>query len=651
MCGITGIYDFGKRLNNYAKIKTILKTMTYSLYHRGHDDFGLLIDSKGRFAFGHARLSIIDLSKNGHQPMSDKEKTVFISFNGEIYNFMEIKKELENEGYKFFSKCDTEVIINAYKKWGIDCIKKFNGMFAFSLYDLNQEKLYLVRDRLGIKPLYYTYFKDKSMSFDGMIFASEIKSILHFPNFEREVNMEGVSSYLSFRYTIGEETLFKNIFSLSPGFYLSIDKKGTVDKIKYWDLSVSKKKLSEKRLVEETRRLMIDSVEKRMISDVPLGSYLSGGLDSSIIVGIMSKLKKGKVKTFSIGFEEEKYNEFKYAELVAKKFKTDHHEILLSPNEYLKTVKDLIKYKDLPLAVPNEAALFILSKELKKQITVVLSGEGADEIFSGYGRLFRAPADYKKLKLIRFLPSFVVDRLFSNFKRKYGNQNFRSELDHFLYLYSYFPEKEKFFLFNDEMKLAVNNDGLIKKIFGQTFENYKQLNYYDKIPFVFEKLHLPGLLFRSDSSTMAANVEARVPFVDHRLVEFALNIPRKYKMKWNSFGSYLKSMFKTSDEISEHLDSTKSILRFAFKDMLPKEVLERKKVGFPVPLDNWFRNDFKLTARKELLGKDSKIRMFINQANLQKWIDHNYLNPNNDKQFGQKLWMIFNLEIWLREYF
>jgi len=639
MCGIAGIFDLRK---NKKISKQTLLSMCNSMVHRGPDDSGIVI--LNNLGLGHRRLSIIDLSKKGRQPMSDDKKEIWIVFNGEIYNFREIKDELIKKNYNFKSKSDTEVIIYAYKEWGIDCIKKFNGMFSFALFDVKKNELFLVRDRLGIKPLYYTKINN------SFIFSSEIKAILKYVGFKKEVNIRAVSSYLSYRYVIGNETLFKNIFKLLPGHYMSI-KKGKIAIKKYWDINLSENRsLKEKDCKREVKRLLNKAVELRMISDVPVGAYLSGGIDSSVIVALMTKLSDKKVKTFTIGFKEQGYNEFYYSKQVAEMYKTSHKEILLSEEDYLKTMKKLIKYKDSPLSVPNEVPIYLMSKELKKDITVVLSGEGADEIFGGYGRLFRSPFDYKKMKMMKHFPLFLRKKLFKHLTVKYGNKEFKSELDHFLYNYSYFPIEEKKFIFNDQVNNIVGNDENLRAIFNGYFERARKASYYKKIGYVFEKVHLPGLLAKLDCPTMATSVEGRVPFVDHNLVEFMFKVPEKYKMKWKSFADMLRSLKETSDHISEKRDTPKYLLKESFRDILPEEVVERKKKGFPVPLDIWFRGGINKLAKKELLNSNSRIRLIVNQKNLKKWIDANLKNKS-DNSFGQKLWMLLNLEYWLREYF
>ena len=637
MCGICGIYNSkkGKRID-----KGVIKGMTNTLMHRGPEDSGIYIDDN--IMLGHRRLKIIDLTKKGHQPMPDYKKEIYVVFNGEIYNFQEIKKELIKKGHTFYSHSDTEVIIYAYKEWGIKCIERFNGMFAFGLYDKKNNKLYLVKDRLGVKPLFYTTFDKK------IIFSSEIKAILKYPKFKKEPNWKAISSYLSYRHILGEETFFKNIYSVLPAHYLEI-KEGRIKKVEYWDIPLIANKIDMGKnfYIKKINELLTNSIKLRMVSDVPIGAYLSGGLDSSIIVALMSKLTNEYVKTYSIAFKQKEYNELKHAKLVANRYKTNHKEIFIDAEEYLETMKKLVKYKDAPLAVPNEVPLYLMSKILKKDITVVLSGEGADEIFSGYGRLFRSPFDYYRLKII---PYFIRKLFFKSLVKKYDKKNLKREIDHFLFLYSYFPLEEKSSLFNDYIKKLIKKDYELKNIFQKYFNRASHLNYYDKISYVFEKIHLVGLLGRVDNSTMATAVEARVPFVDYRLVEFMFSVPYKYKLKWKSPASFMKALFKNTDEISENLDITKYILRETFKKDVPLETLDRKKQGFPVPLDIWFKGKFINYTKNILLDRNAKIKKIFDQENLKRWIEKN-LEDKSDDQFGQKLWMILNIEIWLKEYF
>ena len=479
MCGITGIYVFDEK---HEVPKALIEDMTNTMFHRGPDEFGFYVNEN--LALGHRRLSIIDL-KAGRQPMSDKNGYIWIVFNGEIYNFRELRKDLEGKGYTFKTKSDTEVIIYSYEEYGLDCLKEFNGMFAFAIYDKRKKRLFLARDRLGIKPLYYT-ITDKEI-----IFASEIKAILKHPNVKKKVNLYGISSYLSYRYVLGKETLFDGIYTLQPGYFLLCED-GKIKEKQYWELPIipQKEDKGEEYYVRKLRELLTKSVKMRMISDVPLGAYLSGGLDSSIIVALMSDIKNEPIKTFSIGFEEEGFNEFEYARLMVERCKTNHKEILLNAEKYIELMPKLIRYKDAPLSVANEVPLYEMSKELKKDITVVLSGEGADELFGGYGRIFRSPFDYERLKLIENNPDLLDETvksiLVESLRDKYGDLNFKDELSHFLSTYNWITLAEKKEIFTDKVNSIIGDDDHILSVFKGYFDKIKVLDQYDKYLWLFE---------------------------------------------------------------------------------------------------------------------------------------------------------------------
>ena len=642
MCGITGIYGFDERCEIP---KSLIQKMANTMVHRGPDDFGYYLNEN--VALGHRRLSIIDL-KTGKQPMSDKNGDIWIVFNGEIYNFRELRKDLERKGYTFKTQSDTEVIIYCYEEYGLNCLKRFNGMFAFAIYDKIKKRLFLARDRLGIKPLYYTVTNKE------IVFASEIKAILKHPNVKKKVNLYGISSYLSYRYVLGKETLFEGIYTLQPGHFL-VYENGNIDEEQYWELPVisQKEDKGDEYYVKKLRELLTRSVKRRMISDVPLGAYLSGGLDSSIIVALMSEISNEPVKTFSVGFKEEGFNEFEYANIMAERYGTDHREILLNAEKYIELMPKLIKCKDAPLSVANEVPLYEMSKELKKDITVVLSGEGADELFGGYGRIFRSPFDYERLKLIEENPDLLDETvksiLMNSLRDKYGDLDFKNELIHFLSTYNWMTLEEKEEIFTDEVNSIIGNDEHVLSVFKEYFDKIEDLNHYDKYLWMFEKLHLVGLLMRVDMTTMAASVEARVPFVDHELVEFAFSLPFKYKIRWKSLLHQAMATVYNSDKISENFDTTKYLLREAFKDKVPEDILYRKKMGFPVPVHQWFGGKFNDYAKQTLLDEKVKKRGIFNTKKIEEWL----ANSDNFKshQFGLKIWMLINLELWFREYF
>ena len=636
MCGILGQINLGTT-GDIDKIK--FKKALDLQKHRGPDDSDIYMGDT--FIFGHRRLSIIDLNSHAKQPMVSNDGNYVVVFNGEIYNYLEIKDELIKKGYKFRTKSDTEVLLNSFIEYGIKCIEKFIGMFAFAIYDKTKNEFYIVRDRLGVKPLYYT--KENN----NIIFSSEIKSILELSRQKKELNTDAISSYLSFRYPVLNDTFFKGIYSLPPAHYIKISKKG-FELNEYWSLvnkfSEQKNDFGEEYYIKRLKDLLEDSVKLRMRSDVAFGAFLSGGVDSSIITALMAQNSSKPIKTFTIGFSEDGYNEFEYARIVSDIYKTDHREIILSADDYIDTMEKLIEFKCAPLSVPNEVPLYLMSKELKKYITVVLSGEGADEIFGGYGRIFRSPYDFERMKNIDNLnlTNNEKEELSKNFIKKYGVKSFSNEIEHFLNIYSYTSFKDKKKLLNIDLEKIEKK---IEEKFLNYFNEIKNETYYNKILYIFEKVHLVGLLHRLDTTTMAASVEARVPFVDHRLVEFAFTIPFKYKLKW--IDERPKTLM--SDKISENFDIPKYILKKAYENELPKEILYRKKMGFPVPLNNWFGGDFNKYAKNILLSTTAKKRGLYNTSNIQKWLNSDKLIK--DHSFAMKIWMLINIELFIRKYF
>jgi len=642
MCGILGQIHFRKDI---LINKDIFKKSLDLQHHRGPDDSGIYQDKK--FIFGHRRLSIIDLNSHAKQPMVSSCGNYILVFNGEIYNYQKIKINLIEKGYIFYTASDTEVLLNAFIEYGIDCIQQFIGMFAFSIHDKRTDTYYIVRDRLGIKPLYYSIDNDK------FIFSSEIKSILSLDNKIRKLDYKAVSSYLSFRYPILNNTFFEDIHSLAPAHYIKVNK-SNVETIEYWNVAYKfkeqQKDKGEAYYQAKLRELLESSVKYRMIADVPFGAFLSGGVDSSVITALMARNSSVPIKTFTIGFKEEGFNEFEYANIIADKYDTDHKEIVVSGENYIETMEKLIYYKDAPLSVPNEVPLYLMSKELKKHITVVLSGEGADEIFGGYGRIFRSPYDFKRMKELDSSDlSNEEKREFSeNFFKKYMTDSFENEINHFMNIYSYtaYPDKKE--LLNETLPLDIIEIELIAK-FMYYFDELSDDSYYNKLMYAFEKIHIVGLLHRVDMTTMAASVEARVPFVDHRLVEFAFTIPLKYKMKWANAEAKQISKLQMSDKISEEFDIPKYILKKSYEDMIPDEILYRKKMGFPVPLNKWFGGDFNDYAKEVLLSNNARARGIYNIENIEKWLNSDRLSK--DHSFAMKIWMLINLELFSKKYF
>lgn len=640
MCGIAGM--FTKRRHREELI-SMGGDMINQLYHRGPDGNGLVIrDSKygERILLAHTRLSINDLTDLGAQPMSSDDGTYWIVFNGEIYNFIELRKELEALGHSFKSRSDTEVILAAWSQWGVDCFSRFIGMWAMALWDESQNVFLLSRDRLGVKPLYFS--RD-----DGeLLFASEPKAMLKHLRRRSTLNFQALSDYFSFRQPLDCETFFDGIESLEPGTCLIL-RDGRETKFRYWELPIVGNKFDpgESRVNEQIDELLTSSVEMRLIADVPVGAYLSGGLDSSALVALMSKIRQSPLKTYTIGFDELEFNEFRYATEVAKKFSCEHQEVLLKPKDYFSKMEHMIFKKDAPLAVPNEIALHVLSKILKKDVTVVLSGEGADELFGGYGRIFRSALDFQRVREAGGVNN-LHKSLKENLSLSYEGIEWGSMAQHFLSQYSYMPVADKDNLFSQEAKEAVGVDPHRQRYFGTLFEKLKGLDAQEQYMWVFQKIHLAGLLARLDSSTMSASVEGRVPFTDHRLVEYVSALPLHYKMRWLNKSAQNTSLKLSGAQISGSYDVTKYSLRKVMENKLPSSILNRKKVGFPVPLTDWFSSDYTKLVEDTLLPSDAKIRRLFNKKALM----HLIRGPKFSGSSGLQIWMLINLELWMRAY-
>ena len=633
MCGIAGIFS------SQGGISTdVLQRMTDSLEHRGPDGRGIYIDES--IGLGHRRLAIIDL-QGGKQPMSDESGRFHLTYNGEIYNYKDLRRELEAKGHRFRTLSDTEVLLHACMEWGYRAIEKFNGMFAFGFWDKQERRLLLARDRSGIKPLFF------HQAGDDFIFASEIKAILQYPGIQREPNLQTIAYYLSHYQTVmGNETLFKGINSLEPGRYLIVED-GKVYKRKYWMLPVipeeEKEDKGEDYYVEGVRNSLTESLKRRLISDVPLGAYLSGGIDSAILVGLMSEYSDSPVKTFSVGFDEEGYNEFRFSDMVAAAWGTDHTQIAMEEEDYFDTLDEVIRIKDAPLSVPNEVPLYLMSKVLKESITVVISGEGADELFAGYGGITRSPIDYIRSQPDSNLPPKQRKLLNKALMRLYGKTEFSDELDHFLTVYSWMKPDEIEAIFRADVYTGMHGFPGLRNFWLNQFSRIKNLDQYNKYLYLMESVHLQGLLGRLDNTTMGASVEGRVPFTDPDLMQFVSQIPFKYKLHWNSPMYENMCARLNSFEITETLDTTKYILKRSFVDRVPPEVLFRKKYSFPVPLNNWFSSKL-LTQLLEMT--ETCLPDFFDKQGIINWLGS---APDSDKPL--KSWMLLNLMKWYEKYF
>ncbi len=598
MCGITGIYT----KQSLTNIRDRVDKMNVSIHHRGPDSDGVYVDNN--LALGFKRLSIIDTRDLANQPFHSDNTHWHLVFNGEIYNFKEIKNQLQ---YNFKTNSDTEVIVASFQEKGVEWfLKQANGMFAIAAYNSKTKDFYLVRDRLGIKPLYYYNDGEK------LVFSSEIKAILSSGLVKAEFNDLAVDEYLANRYIRAPYSFFKHIFQVKPGHFLQINQDLTFSDKTYWNLPEKfnmDTNYNEDQIVKSLDNEIKKSINYRLISDVPLGTYLSGGVDSSLITAVTALAKKEPVNTYTIGFDE--LNEFEYAKLVAEKYHTNHREIILNKEDYLKNWERLIAYKDAPLGVPNEIPLAVMSSELKKDITVVLSGEGADELLGGYGRIYRLPFDYSN--------SDKKDSFYNEFinKYEYVSRNMRDSL------------------INTPTDYRKEFDAVLEKEF-ESRSNEANIFYY------FHQYHVKGLLQRVDMTTMQTSVEARVPFLDHNLIEFAYkNVPYDLKLKWKSEELKEKAKKLTADVYSEEYDIPKYALRKLSYNYLPKIIIERKKVGFPVPLTEWFTN-LEFLAEKYLHNAS-----WLKQGVIEDLIKKSKL----ETRAGQILWMFINIELFKQRYF
>lgn len=614
MCGLVGVYYFDRSRTCPVHV---IEAMADSMQHRGPDGRGFRHGAG--YALGHRRLSIIDLS-GGAQPLGNDAGNAWTVVNGEIYNFKAVRAELQTLGHHFKTGSDSEVVLHGHRHWGAAATARFDGMFAYAFIDEAASRLILARDRLGIKPLYYA-------EFDGaLLFASEPKAILAYPGFPKQLNRAAVGSYLDYRYVVGQQSFFDGISQLAPGHRLVVEGGGSPRVEQYWELPADRETLhfDDQSAIAEVTESLDRAVEARLVADVPFGAYLSGGLDSSLVVALMAKKHPFPIKTYSTGFEEDGYNEFPYARLVADAYKTQHTEILLSQDRYFELLPQLIRYKDAPLGVPNEVPLWQMSEVLKKDITVVLSGEGADELFGGYGRIFRSALQ-------------LEDAGFSG--------DVASE---FLKLYGYFGETALQTYLSKDLLADTTAMTYGQNTYRAAFDKVRHLSPVRQFLWVFQKHHLPGLLQRLDTTTMAAAVEGRVPFVDHHLVELGHSLPTSLKLRWKSEADQKAAATLTPDKISEIHDTPKWVLRQVGLGLLPETIVTRKKVGFPVPLGKWLGGKLKQTASEVLLSDKSRQRGLLDVPAIER-----ALATMGESQWdvGMRIWMLLCLETFCTQYF
>jgi len=646
MCGICGRINF----NNTPVSDDLLHRMCQTIIHRGPDSEGVfnsqsqITNPKSQIGLGIRRLAIIDLT-TGDQPIHNEDKSVWLVLNGEIYNFQELRDDLLKKGHSFYTKTDTEVIVHLYEEYGVDCLQHLRGMFALALWDNNKGQLFLARDRLGKKPLYYAQ-TDKPARPDGrsggyLIFGSEMKAILANPEVKKEIDLEALDYYLTYYYIPSPLSIFKGIRKLPPASYLVCspqgsgagDANGLVKIERYWNIDYrAKHSLSQKEYCNRIMELLEESTKIRMISDVPLGALLSGGIDSSAIVGLMARNSSRPVKTFSIGFGETDYSELKYAKLVAERFKTEHHEFIVTP-KVIDILPDLVWHYGEPYADSSMLPSYYVARETRRHVTVALNGDGGDENFAGYPRyLAQKLMSFSALKLTSKLANLIIPSLGAA-----DPKSFFTRLKRFTAVAGLNPAQR--YLHWQLCFNAANRQQLysnqVKESLKQTAENYlldiynnaKADNSLDRMLYTDVNSYLPeDLLVKMDIASMANSLESRSPFLDHKLMEFSAGIPAGLKLK----GLTLKY-----------------ILKKALKGFLPDEILTRGKMGFGVPISRWFRGELKEYLQATLSPETILKRGYLQPEPIQNLIQQ-HLSGQVDH--GARLWALLVLELWFREF-
>ncbi len=615
MCGICGF--------NWED-KSLVKDMAQAMLHRGPDDSGFHLGAG--ISLGHRRLSIIDL-KSGKQPMYNEDGSVVVVYNGEIYNFKEIRKSLENKGHRFRTNSDTEAVVHSYEEYGERCLEHFNGMFAFAIWDSNKKKLFIARDRLGIKPLYY-YFKD-----NAFIFASEVKSILQHDNIKREINKEAFYQFFSYLFPLKGDYLIKDIYELLPGYFLTFDKGGLVKK-RYWQPRSRTVSRGEDYFCRLTEKKLLESVKMRMISDVPLGASLSGGLDSSLIVAMMNKFTPDKVKTVTVGYEDVN-NEFMYARKVAEHCNLDHREMVIELDQLSSIIPEVVWHMDQPPVKTSVFPTFFFSKKLREKVKVALVGEGSDEIFAGYGRYkmmslnLSSTAGFFRKSLRNFLTKKTMYA--DNSKSKKSLLDYYKQYSYYLKFFNIFRKGKYVPLgyFNRKDETSVSK--------GNGFIDYEKESYdvirdisakgdgdaLGRVLHIAARKELPSIqLLRVDKMSMTHSLEARVPFVDHELVEIAFSMPSNLKL----------------NNLTEKYIVKKVALKY-----LPREIIYRKKEGLQSPIASWVNKEFK-DVFSPVLNNSSLVKNgYIDSRFIEK-----LLRKDISSQRATQIWFVSMLEIWNR---
>jgi asparagine synthase (glutamine-hydrolysing) len=628
VCGICGVVSRDREVVSRPR----LERMNGELHHRGPDDAGVWIGGAGDVVAGlaHRRLSIIDLSAAGHQPMTGEDGSLWLTYNGEIYNHEELRRDLERSGHRYRSHTDSETIIHAFEEWGDAAVERFRGMFAFALWDDRRKRLTLVRDRLGIKPLYYAVVGDT------LIFGSEIKAILASDLLEPAVAEGAVPEYLAFGYLAGEETMFRGIRKLPPGHILIWDR-GRVETRRYWSLQFKPdSRRSDAELAEELNRLFHESVRLRLMSDVPLGVFLSGGLDSTAIAAVMSRLVDRPIQTFSVGFESRYYSETSYAREAARHVGADHHEVTLTADKFYEAFPRLVWHEDEPLWGTASVALYVVSELAVRNVKVVLTGEGSDELFAGYDRYWMTQLNARLLAPYKMLPRAarhaIRRALFSDAMPVAA----RRALGHTFLYHDTVPEglmlDSWFGIFPPEWQRRIAGPELRRQletadVYASRRDIFNASSTSDLVDRFLEldiKTSLVELLMKQDQMSMATSIESRVPFLDHKLVEFAATIPSRLKI--SGFAG-------------------KKIVKDALGALLPPSIVQRKKMGFPVPWEQWLNESYLPEIESTLLSERSLDRRWLSREGVRTLLDEHRAGR---RSMARQIWTLWGLEVWAR---
>ena len=600
--------------------------MTSIIQHRGPDGKGLFVD--GEVGLGHRRLSIIDI-EGGSQPIPNEDGTLQIVFNGEIYNFVELRKELESAGHRFSTRSDTEAIVHAYEQWGVDCVKHFNGMFAFAIWDARKREVFLARDHLGIKPLYYVTIGNR------LLFASEIKALLRDPSCPRDVDHDSLAELFTFRFVPSPKTLFKEVRKLPPGHWMLATRAGIEIKAFWNRIPILRTKWREADLVEEYQSLLEDAVRLQLRSDVPLGLFLSSGIDSGVLLALMSKYSSGPVQAFTIGFEQgEKTNEVEDAKEVARMFGAEHSFMMVSAEDYMQYYNRYMWDLEEPVGNETAAAFYFVAKITRERVKVALTGQGADEPWAGYNRYIGV----KLSNAYRRMPNLITDRVaplvarmpgrMERLKRGVESLGEPDTLTRFAKIYSFFSADMKAQLYGGALKKRFEADAYApKEALRRLQSSVQHLDPLTQMLYIDTRANLPDdLLMVADKTSMANSLESRVPFLDYRLVEFIESLPASLKLNGLT-GKYLHKK--------------------ALEKWLPRPMIYRKKKGFDNPIENWMRTTMKSFVEDCLLSPDSSMARYFNQNYIRRILE---LDRQGKEQFRRHIYLLVSLELWHRAF-